>query len=152
MTENTGITRMREDSTDESSMQQIREILFGEHRRLTAEHLARIESRLNEQDAALRRLLEERIGSMVEGLQEALAREGERQRATLGDLDQALRGLLLDLEQRLHKVDDDLQDSHDHLRQSLAARDEALEALQQQGVSRTQLADALEMLVQQLRT
>ncbi len=152
MTENTGITRVRADAADESSMQQIREILFGEQRRLTAEHLARIESRLSEQDAALRGLLEERIGSAVQGLQETLASEGERQRAALGDLDQALRSLLLDLEQRLRKVDDDLQDSHDHLRQSLAARDEALEALQQHGVSRTQLADALESLARQLRT
>lgn len=141
MTENTGITRMRADSSDESSMQQIREILFGEHRRLTAEHLVRIESRLSEQDMALRRLLEERIAS-----------EGERQRAALDDLDQALRSLLLDLEQQLRKVDDDLQDGHDHLRQSLAARDEALDALQQQSVSRTQLADVLESLARQLRT
>ena len=152
MTENTGITRMRADSSDESSMQQIREILFGEHRRQTVEHLARIESRLSEQDMALRRLLEERIGSAVQGLQETVASEGERQRAALGDLDQALRSLLLDLEQRLRKVDDDLQESRDHLRQSLAARDEALDALQQQSVSRTQLADALELLARQLRT
>lgn len=152
MTENTGITRMRADSSDESSMQQIREILFGEHRRQTAEHLVRIESRLSEQDMALRRLLEERIASAVQDLQETLASEGERQRAALGDLDQALRSLLLDLEQQLRKVDDDLQDGHDHLRQSLAARDEALDALQQQSVSRTQLADVLESLARQLRT
>ncbi|MGB5201731.1 MAG: hypothetical protein WBN68_02940 [Sedimenticolaceae bacterium] len=152
MTENTGITRMRADAADESSMQQIREILFGEHRRLTAEHLARIESRVSEQDAALRRLLEERIGGAVQGLQEILASEGQRQRAALGDLDQTLRSLLLDLEQHLRKVDDGLQDNHDHLRQSLAARDEALDALQQQSVSRAQLADVLEMLARQLRT
>lgn len=152
MTEDTRITRMRADPTDEGSLQQIREILFGEHRRLTAEHLARIESRLNDQDAALRRLLQERIGSAVQGLQQTLAREGERQRAALGDLDQALRSQLLDLEQRLRKVDDDLQDSHGHLRQSLAARDETLDALQQQSVSRMQLADVLESLARQLRT
>jgi uncharacterized protein YicC (UPF0701 family) len=152
MTEDTRITRIRADSADESSLQQIREILFGEDRRLTAEHLARIESRLNEQDAALRRLLQERIGSAVQGLQETLVREGERQRAALGDLDQALRSQLLDLEQRLRRVDEDRQDGHDHLRQSLAARDETLDALQQQSVSRMQLADVLESLAQQLRT
>ena len=152
MTENTGITRMRADSSDESSMQQIREILFGDHRRLTAEHLARIESRLSEQDTALHRLLEERIGSAIQGLQETLASDGQRQRAALSDLDQALRSLLLNLEQQLRKVDDDQQDSRDHLRQSLAVRDEALDALQQQSVSRAQLADVLETLARQLRT
>ena len=52
-----GFGRVSSTSADEQNLAQIREILFGEQERQTATRIGRIETRVSEQETALRELL-----------------------------------------------------------------------------------------------
>lgn len=135
-------------------MAQIREILFGEQHRQTAQDLARLEAHLGEQERNLRGLLEDRIAAVsgaVDALRGELGTQGERQQAALDSVEGALQLLLDKLDQRLTLLDSDLQDGHHRLEQSIGEQAAALERLRQSGVGRAQLADLLEALARQLR-
>jgi len=151
MADKTGFRHISSTSTDEQNLAQIREILFGEHSRNTADHLARIESRLREQDAALRELLDERVAKTMLTLQGQLETQRTQQQKALDGLDSALRVLLDQVGERLTLLDSDLQDASHRLGQSLAEQESALNRLQRDSAQRSQLADLLETLVHQLR-
>jgi chromosome segregation ATPase len=135
-------------------MAQIREILFGEQNRATIQQIERLESRLDDQETTLRRLLEERVSELRE-TSEALRRHVEtadqRQQAALGELGEELRGLLKTLEERLGLLDNDLQDTAQQLRQQDSERGSALDRLKRDSVDNGRLAELLESLAGQLR-
>lgn len=154
MTDKPGLSRVAGASVDEQQMAQIREILFGEQGRQTAQRIGRLEARVGEQEQALRRLVEERLAALsgtLEALRADLGSEGERHRAALDGLETSLRALLDGYDRRLAMLDSDLQDSRQQLEQSIAQHAEALGSLQQTGIGRAQLADILETLARQLR-
>jgi hypothetical protein len=149
------IRQVTGDHADEQSLAQIREILFGEQNRQTADQLARIEARIGEQDAALRALLERQIARLTEAgdaLRDGLEAQGTQQRAALDTVDSAIRELLGTLQDRLTLLDSDLQDAGNRLARSIEDQVAAHDRLQQTSVSRAQLAELLEGLARQLRT
>jgi chromosome segregation ATPase len=155
MTDKPGFSRVGSASVDEQQMAQIREILFGEQSRQTAQQIGRLEARLGEQDQALHRVIEERVAALsgaLDALRADLGSQGERQQAALDGLERTLRSLLDGFDKRLAMLDSDLQDSRRHLEQSVAQQAEALDRLQQTGIGRAQLADMLETLARQLRS
>lgn len=147
MADKPGIRQVASDAADENKMEQIREILFGEQTRQTADHLARIESQLGKQDAALRALLDER----VDELRSHLEAHGAQQRAALDGVESAIRELLGKVDERVTLLDSDLQDAGHRLSQSLDQQAAAHERLLQSSVDRAQLAQLLEGLAQRLR-
>jgi len=147
-----GFGRVSSESADEQNMAQIREILFGEHNRQTANRIDRIESRLNEQDAALRELLDQRIDKALAGLRRELETQAKQQQAALDHLDGALRTLLGKADQRITLLDSDLQDNAHRLGQSLTEHSQSLDRLQQDNANRSQLAELFEGLARQLRS
>jgi len=146
-----GFGRVSSESADEHNMAQIREILFGEHNRQIANRIDRIESRLNEQDAALSELLNQRIDKALAGLRRELETQGKQQQAALDGLDNALRALLGKADERITLLDSDLQDTAHRLGQSLAEHSQLLDRLQQDTADRSQLAALFEGLAHQLR-
>jgi hypothetical protein len=147
-----GFSRVSSESADEQNMAQIREILFGEHNRQTANRIDRIESRLNEQDAALRELLDQRIDKALAGLRRELETQAKQQLAAVDGLDGTLRTLLAKADERINLLDSDLQDTAHRLGQSLAEHSHALDRLQQDNTDRSQLAELFEALAHQLRS
>jgi chromosome segregation ATPase len=136
----------------EHDMERIREILFGEQRRQTERQLTQIETRLHEQDSALRQLLEERIEQALEKSRRDLDALETQQSTAIDGLENALRALLQQADVRLARLDSDLQDTNDRLEQSAAEQRAALGRLQQDSTQRAQLAELLEGLARQLRT
>ena len=151
MAEKIGFGRVSSESAEEHDMAQIREILFGEQNRQTANRLGQVESRLGEQDAALRELLETRIDKAVKKLREELGDQGKRQALALDGLDAALRGLIEKTDERLTLLDSDLQDAGHKASQSLQALTQSLDGLRRESVDRADLAALFEGLAQQLR-
>jgi len=147
-----GFSRVGSESADEQNMAQIREILFGEHNRQTANRIDRIESRLNEQDAAFRELLDQRIDKALAGLRRELETQGKQQQAALDGLDGTLRMLLGKTDERITLLDSDLQDTAHRLGQSLTEYSQSLDRLQQDNADRSQLAALFEGLASQLRS
>ena len=89
MVEKPGFNRVSQESADERSMAQIREILFGEHTRHTEAQFERLEARLGEQEQALKTLLDQRITGLGENLRQLrddLDGQDRRQDAALSDL------------------------------------------------------------------
>jgi hypothetical protein len=147
-----GFSRVSSESADEQNMAQIREILFGEHNRQTANRIDRIESRLNEHEAALRELLDQRIDKALAGLRRELETHGKQQQAALDGLDNALRAMLGKADERITLLDSDLQDTARRLDQSLTEHSQSLDRLQQDNADRSQLAELFEGLARQLRS
>jgi len=152
MADKIGFNRVSSESVDEQSMAQIREILFGEQNRETANRIDRIESQLNEQEAALSVLLDQRIDKALAGLRHELATQGKQQQAALDGLDNALRALLGKADERITLLDGDLQDTAHRLGQSLTEHSQSLDRLQQDNADRSQLAELFEGLARQLRS
>jgi hypothetical protein len=152
MADKPGIHPLNRNNADEQQMQQIREILFGDHKRHTDEQLARLEGRLAEQDGQLRELFESRLAQALEALRSEIDTQANRQQLALDSLDNALRALLGKADERITLLDSDLQDSHHRLSQSLAGQADALDALAQRSVEREALAGLLEQMARQLRT
>lgn len=111
---------------DEQSLAQIREILLKDDRRHTAQLVASIEARLDEQDNALRQLLDQRINDALDDLRGEIDRTVQRQQSALDGLDNALRRTLGEQAAALGRLADDK-------------------------VDRTQLAGLLEAMARQLR-
>lgn len=154
MSDKPGISPVGGASVDEQQMAQIREILFGDYSRETAQRIARLEARIAEQDTAWRALLEERIAAVtgaVKGLKGELGLESERQQAALDGLEAALHALLDKLDQRLTLLDSDLQDGNHRLEQSIGEQADSLERLRRHSVDGAELAGMLEALARQLR-
>ena len=154
MADKPGFSPLGNASVDEQQMAQIRDILFGEQSRQTAQQIDRLEARLGEQDQGLRRLLEERsvaLSASLDALRADLGSQGERQQAALDGVDTAMRTLLEAFDRRLTLLDSDLQDNSQRMERSIAQQADALEKLQQSGIGRAQLADLLETLARQLR-
>jgi hypothetical protein len=133
-------------------MAQIREILVGEHNRQTTNRIDRIESRLNEQDAALSEFLNQRIDKALAGLRREVETQGNQQQAALDGLDNALRALLGKTDERITLLDSDLQDTTHRLDRSLKEHSQSLDRLQQDNADRVQLAELFEGLARQLRS
>lgn len=149
--EKLGFGRVKNGSADEKDMAQIREILFGEQNRQSANRMARIESMLSAQDSALRELLESRINRAVKELLDELGSLGRHQATELDAVDAELRAMLKKTDERLTSLDSDLQDARHQADQSLAEHTRSLDQLRQDSIERTQLAALLESLAQQLR-
>ncbi len=154
MVEKSGFNRVSQESADERSMAQIREILFGEQSRHNEQQFARLEARLGEQEQALKNLLDQRIDDLSQNLQQLrdeLDGQDQRQGAALDELHTTLSGLLNRLDERLTVLDSDQQDAR-HLQQQTAAdQAAALESLERRNIGRTQLADLLEAMAGELR-
>ena len=151
MTEKIGFGRLRNSSTDEQDMAQIREILFGEQTRQADNRMARIESLLSAQDTALRDLLDMRIDRAAKALRDELGNQGRRQETALDAVDAELRALLQRNDERLTLLDSDLQDARQQADRSIDEYARSLDQLQQDSVDRSQLAELFEGLAQQLR-
>ena len=151
MTEKIGFSRIRNSSTDEQDMAQIREILFGEQTRQADNRMARIESLLSAQDTALRDLLDMRIDRAAKALRDELGNQGRRQETALDAVDAELRALLQKNDERLTLLDSDLQDARQRADRSIDEYARSLDQLQQDSVDRSQLAELFEGLAQQLR-
>ena len=154
MAEKPGFNRVSQESADEHSMAQIREILFGEHSRHTEQQFARLEARLGEQEQALKTLLDQRITALGENLRQLrdeLDGQDRRQGAALDDLHATLSALLNRLDERLTILDSDQQDARHVQQQAAADQTAALEGLEQRSIGRTQLADLLEAMAGELR-
>lgn len=149
--EKLGFGRVKNGSADEKDMAQIREILFGEQNRQSANRMARIESMLSAQDTALRELLESRIDRAVKELLAELGSLGKHQATELDAVDAELRALLKKTDERLTLMDSDLQDARHQADHSLAEHTRSLDQLRQDSVERTQLAALFEGLARQLR-
>ena len=147
-----GFGRVSSTSADEQNMAQIREILFGEQNRQTATRIGQMETRLGEQEAALRELLEQRIDKAMAALRQEIETRNGEQQAALDGLDSALHKLLDKTSERLSLLDSDLQDAEHRLGESLKQHTEALDRLEQNQVDRTQLAELFESFARQLRT
>jgi chromosome segregation ATPase len=152
MGDETVFRQVRSETANEHDLAQIREILFGEQRRQTEQQIAHIETRLREQDETLRRLLDERIQQALDTARRDLDARATKQQTALDALDNALRALLQQTDDRLSVLDSDLQHSNHRLERSVAEQRGALERLQQDSAQRTQLAELLEDLARQLRT
>ena len=146
-----GFSRVSSTSADEQHMAQIREILFGEQNRQTENRIGRVESRLSEQDAALRELLDQRIDKALSTLRREFETRDKQQTAARDDLDGLLRALLTKADERITLLDSDLQDNMHQLNQVLAEQSQALEHLQHDKFDRAQLAELFETLARQLR-
>ena len=151
MSNETSFRRISGGSPDEQSMAQIREILFGEQHRQTASQIAGLETRLGEQERALRQLLDERLENAMSALRADLDKQGMRQQAALDGLDNALRALLTQANDRLTILDSDLQDAQHALRKTLDQQATAIEQVERRSMARTELAAMLEALARQLR-
>ena len=147
-----GFGRISSSSADEQNMAQIREILFGERERQTATRIGRIETRVSEQEAALRELLEQRIDKAMAALRQEIETRNGKQQAALDGLDKELRERSAKTEERLSLLDSDLQDSEHRLGESIKRHAEALDRLEQQQVDRAQLAELFESVARQLRS
>lgn len=147
-----GFGRVSSSSADEQNMAQIREILFGEQERQTATRIGRIETRVSEQEAALRELLEQRIDKAMAALRQEIETRNGEQRAAIDGLDNELRKISGKTDERLSLLDSDLQDTEHRLGESIKQHTEALDRLQQQQVDRAQLAELFESVARQLRS
>ena len=146
-----GFGRVSSSSADEQNMEQIREILFGEQNRQTATRIGHMETRLGEQEAALRELLEQRVEKAMAALRQEIETRNGEQQAALDGLDGALRKILDKTDDRLSLLDNDLQDSGHRLGESIKQHTEALDRLEQRQVDRAQLAELFESVARQLR-
>ena len=149
-----GLDRANPATSEEHSMAQIRELLFGEQSRATDRHFARIEARLEEQQKALHEALDRqiaRIGDEVENLRTAMQQQGAGQDDALQQLNASLSAVLQRLDERVTLLDSDQQD-HVH-RQQQAAEQQAneLARVEQASADRAQLAELLEGMASQLR-
>lgn len=126
MTDQTRQRQLQPKDDDEQSLAQIREILLKDDRRHTAQLVESIEARLDEQDNALRKLLDQRINDALEDLRGEIDQTVQRQQTALDGLDNALR-------------------------QTLGEQAAALGRLADDKVDRTQLAALLETMAKQLR-
>lgn len=144
MAEKPGFRHISSASADEQQMAQIREILFGEQNRRTEGDLKSLGERLDTLDRALRELLDSRITQLSEGFHRELEKQGLRHQASIDGLDNALRGLLRGLDEKIDLVDSDLQDAQHKLKQAIDDHATA-------SVRRAQLADLLEQFAGQLR-
>ena len=66
--EPSGQRHLTSNAEDDQSLTQIREILFGDHRRQTRQQIAALEARLDEWDTAFRQMLDQRIHQALEDL------------------------------------------------------------------------------------
>lgn len=154
MSDKPGINRIGQVSADEQSMEQIREILFGEQTRHTEQQFEHLDKRLAEQEHTLKALLDERIGGLnesLQGLRDDLDAQDRRQGSALDELNTSLGALLGTLDERLTVLDSDQQDARHRQQQDAADQTAALDALQQRSVGRGQLADLLEAMAGELR-
>jgi len=149
--EKLGFGRVKNGSADEKDMAQVREILFGEQNRQSANRMARIESMLSAQDTALREHLESRIERAVKELLDELGSLGRHQATALDAVDAELRALLKKTDERLASLDSDLQDARHQADNSRAEYTQSLDQLRQDRIERTQLAGLFESLARQLR-
>lgn len=149
--EPSGQRHLTSNAEDDQSLTQIREILFGDHRRQTRQQIAALEARLDEWDTAFRQMLDQRIHQALEDLRNELDNRGLRQQAALDGLDSTFRTLLAKTDDRLALLDSGLEDITHHLRHSLNEQASAQDAAQRRKVERTQLADLLEGMARQLR-
>jgi hypothetical protein len=151
MAEKTGFEQLGSASVDDRQMAQIREILFGEQNRLTANRLSDIEQAIEKQATRLRQSMEQRISQAAEQLRQDLEKQGLRHQASLDGLDNALRGLLQGLDDKITLVDNDLQDNDQRHTRALAEQAEAHDRLAKNSVNRGQLADLLDDIARRLR-
>ncbi len=147
-----GFGRVSSASADEQNMAQIREILFGEQERQTAKRIGRVETRVSEQELALRELLEQRIDKAMAALRQEIETRNGEQQAALDGMDSALREILGKADQRLSLLDSDLQDTAHRLGESIKQHAEVLSRLEQTQVERTELAELFESVARQLRS
>lgn len=126
MTDQIKKRQMQANADDDQSLGQIREILLKDDRRQTSQQIASIEARLDDQDIALRQLLEQRINQALEDLRGEIDTLGLRQQDALDGLDNVIS-------------------------QTLKEQAAALGRLASDKVDRTQLATLLEAMAQQLR-
>lgn len=154
MNDKPGTSRVPSVDSEDQSMAQIREILFGEQSRHTEQQFAQLETRLDEQSERLQRLLEQRVNELARNL-DALRADAEvrdqRQGAALDGLDTALRALLGRLDDRLTMLDSDQHENNQRLQQTATAHAAAIEQLNNDSVGREQLAALLEAMASQLR-
>ena len=154
MAEKPGFNRVSQESADEHSMAQIREILFGEQSRHTEQQFARLEARLTEQEQALKTLLDQRMTALGENLRQLrddLDGQDRRQDAALSDLHSSLSALLDRLDERLTVLDSDQQDARHAQQQAAADQAAALAGVEQRSLGRARLADMLEAMAGELR-
>lgn len=152
MSDKPGVRPLQGNPADEQQMEQIREILFGEQQRDTERRIASLANRIGEQDDALRRLIDERIGAALDALRGELGEQADSQRRGLDGLETALHALLGKTEERLNLLDSDLQDTAQNLRNSISEQAAAHDALAAGSVQRAQLATLLEQMAAQLRS
>lgn len=126
MTDQIKKRQMQATADDDQSLGQIREILLKDDRRQTSQQIASIEARLDDQDIALRQLLDQRINQALEDLRGEIDTLGLRQQDALDGLDNVIS-------------------------QTLKEQAAALGRLASDKVDRTQLATLLEAMAQQLR-
>lgn len=126
MTDQIKKRQMQANADDDQSLGQIREILLKDDRRQTSQQIASIEARLDDQDIALRQLLDQRINQALEDLRGEIDTLGLRQQDALDGLDNVIS-------------------------QTLKEQAAALGRLASDKVDRTQLATLLEAMAQQLR-
>lgn len=138
-------------SVDDRQMAQVREILFGEQTRQMANRLSDVEQAIENQATRLRQSMEQRISQAVEQLRQDLEKQGMRHQASLDGLDNALRGLLQGLDDKINLVDSDLQDNDQRHTRALADQAEAHQRLAKASVDREQLADLLDGMARRLR-
>ena len=114
MSDKSGVSRASAESTEQQSMAQIREILFGEKVRHTEQQFARLDARLEEQHNVLRAMLDEQIGRLgneLTQLRNGLDAQDRRQDLALQELNGSLSDLLRRLDERLTLLDSDHQDT-----------------------------------------
>lgn len=140
-----------EANDDGQSMAQIREILFGEHGRQTAAQIAKLAAEFDEREQTLQQRLDKQIEGAIAALRADLDKQGLRQQTALDGLDNALRALLTQTDERLALLDSDQQESHHALRQAIDQQGATMEQLERQNIARTELAELLEGIAQQLR-
>ena len=154
MSDKPGFSRVSTTTADEQSMAQIREILFGEQTRQTDEHLSRLDARLNEQELALKALLDERVGKLTDNLaqlRDELGEQDRRQHSALEELNGTLSTLLRKLDERLVLLDSDQQDAKQDQQRAVTEQRDALHDLEQRSMGRQQLAELLEAMAGELR-
>ena len=136
---------------DAQQMAQIREILFGDQNRRFSEQLNGLEKAFEQQQASLREAFDQQLRQAIERLQADLEKQAMRQQAGVDGLDNALRAMIRELDDKITLVDSDLQDSDQRHAASAAQQQTALDGLRQSSVDRMALAELLEQVARSLR-
>ena len=134
-------------SGNADSMEQIRELLFGEQQRSNEAHLQRADSRIDE----LRKHTQETLGEAEQRLNSRLEQLNNDNKDNQQDLQAELREGLQSLQQQLEQRIDDLQtllqSEQAELARQLGAEQDRL---QTDKVNRSQMAQLLKQLATQL--